>query len=517
MSRGRGTRLALRWRLTIASCALVALLAGALGAALYIQVGYLLQVGVRNRLLSATSLLLSTTSGDDLAGGGAGEGLTRLKARIHQSNALAHSNIQAVILGPTGAPLGTPAASAPLPFAERLGRESRNRPTCGVTGRGAAKQMVCVAALAPAEAEDHAATPPAPGSAGSLVLFSSLRGVEATLAGLRLALALGLAGTLLLASVLSIPLARVALKPLSLMAATAEQIGEGDLSRRVATPAPRDEVRDLALAFNAMLERIESAFAVQRDSEARARHFAADVSHELRSPLTALGGSVDVLLLDAARSPEETRGILRRMQDEIRRLTRLVQDLLTLARMDAASPALAEHEAVWVKDVVVSAIRETQPLAGERSMTLNMAPGAAGAWVAGDEEQLQRLLFNLLDNAIRHTAPRGAIRVAVSTAAPDAESPLGRVFVSVDDNGEGIAPEDLPHIFDRFYRADASRARNTGNAGLGLAIARRTADAHGGTLTVQSHLGVGSCFTLALPRLPEPPGEASPDPADPAP
>lgn len=510
----RLSRLALRWRLAIASSALVALLAAALGAGIYIQVGRLLQASVRDRLLGAAPLLAAQVQPQDLNAIGQGtNALEGLNERLRQSNAISHAEIQVSVLGPQGQAAGSAAQSRadglPLaggvqavaqPPADMLSQAARLGFSCRVTaGAGAGSGLTCVVPLGPPDRDEPGARTAAGQPLGYLVLQSSLLGVDATLARLRLALLLGLAGTLVLAALLSVPLARVVLGPLSLMALTAERIGEGDLSQRVAVPPARDEVRDLALAFNHMLARIEAAFAVQRASEVRARQFAADASHELRSPLTALSGSVDVLLMGAATEPSELQRVLHGMQREIRRVTRLVQDLLLLARLDAVGAALPETSPLWVKDLVVAAVRDARSTAGGRSLVLDVRPEAAGAWVSGDDEQLRRVLLNLLDNAVRHTADDGWIEVSVRAA------PAGRIAIAVQDDGVGIAPEHLPHIFDRFYRADPSRDRETGNAGLGLAIARRGAEAHGGTLTAESIPGRGSCFTLTLPLLPEPP------------
>jgi two-component system, OmpR family, sensor kinase len=301
------------------------------------------------------------------------------------------------------------------------------------------------------------------------------------------------------------------------MTTTARLIARGDLSQRVRLPHGGDEIGQLAAAFDEMIGRIEQAFGAQTRSEARMRQFIADASHELRTPLTAIRGYSDVLLRGAAREdPAAVEHVLLAMSREAERMSRLVNDLLTLARLDEGRPL--EQQSVDVIALVGEAVDQARVLAGDTEVSLT-SDGGGRLTLSLDPDRIKQVLLVLLDNALKYRR-RGLdawVRVRVGRAEHG-------VTVSVADNGRGIAPEALPHIFDRFYREEriAGERRvagaqvptvipeppdvvNTATApasgsGLGLAIATAIAQAHGGTLTVQSTLGVGTTFTLALPR-----------------
>jgi two-component system OmpR family sensor kinase len=257
-------------------------------------------------------------------------------------------------------------------------------------------------------------------------------------------------------------------------------------------PEVRDEVLQLGQSFNTMLDRIEEAFKAQQQSESRARRFAADASHEMRSPLTVIGGYLDVLLMGAKDDRAETERILLAMQRENNRLGRLVVDLLLLARIDANAGSVLRLQPVQLDEVAERAVANISLVAGERDVRAVVSGGQAR--VTGDADQLYRVLTNLLDNAIRYTGPKGKITVAV-----EADVEQGQVSVSVTDDGSGIPAEELPRIFDRFYRADPSRTRDTGNAGLGLSICKSIVEAHGGCIGATSEPGRGTSVTFELP------------------
>jgi two-component system OmpR family sensor kinase len=283
------------------------------------------------------------------------------------------------------------------------------------------------------------------------------------------------------------------------MSRTAAHIGRGDLSQRVDLPvsqtiAPDDEVQQLAQAFNLMLDQIEQSFQKQQQSEIRTRQFAADASHELRSPLTVLGGYLDVLLMGAKDDPVRALRVLQSMRREVDRMSRLVVDLLALTRMDANGGGNMRIESIRVAEILQSAVEDMQVIAGERKIELQFSPDSTQACLTGDNDQLHRVFVNILDNAIRYTDKGGLIKI--TTAIVD----KGRsVEISLADNGCGISEEQLTHIFDRFYRADPSRSRQTGNAGLGLSIVKSIVEAHNGSIRVVSEVGQGTCFTLRFP------------------
>jgi signal transduction histidine kinase len=270
------------------------------------------------------------------------------------------------------------------------------------------------------------------------------------------------------------------------MTRAARAIEATDLHARLPEPAGRDEIGRLARTLNALIARLESAFA-------RQRQFTADASHELRTPLTIMRGELDVTLL-RERSATEYRETLVGVRDEVTRLQDLVADLLLLARTDERAPL----PTTVVDLAAVAATVETQlrPLARARRQTLTL--DAVLVPVRGIAGDLERLVRNLVENAIRYTPDAGTIAVTVRRDGTHA-------LLTVTDTGPGIDPEALPQLFDRFTRADTARNRAAGGAGLGLAIAESIAHRHGGTITVVSSVGAGSAFTLTLPATDAPP------------
>jgi heavy metal sensor kinase len=319
------------------------------------------------------------------------------------------------------------------------------------------------------------------GQPGWLQAGRSLAGTEAALARLRRQLLLGLPIMLVFAAVGGLFLAGRALSPIDRMATAAEQITGSDLSGRMG-PQGSEELGRLAGAFDRMLERLDKAF--QRE-----RRFVADVSHELRTPLTALRGRIEVTLT-RPRSRPEYEETLESLATEVARLTRLSEDLLLLARFDRGAQVM-RPEPVDLSALLASVAGQLRPLAEARGQVLveDVAPGLAQQ---ADPDQLIRLFFNLVDNASKFTADGGRITL---TARQGRDS----ITVAVSDDGAGIGPEHLDGIFDRFYRAEQSRARSTGGHGLGLAIAQEIAHAHGGSVAVSSVPGQGSTFTVTLP------------------
>ncbi len=285
-------------------------------------------------------------------------------------------------------------------------------------------------------------------------------------------------------------LAGRALRPIDRMTATAAHIATGgdrrvDLSTRLDEPHANDEVSRLARTFNAMLDRLEAVFVAQR-------RFLADASHELRTPLTAIRGNADVLRRQAetwTELPNQADAVaaLDDVRREAERMSRLVNDLLLLARFDTPITT-STHVPVRLDSVAAEAVRTAGALAHGQQLEFT---GSATTVVA-DPDQLRQLVIILLDNALRHTAEDGVIRVSTGLNQ-DREPEL-----TVQDNGEGIAPQHLPHIFERFYRIDTARARATGGTGLGLAIAKVIAGDHNAAISVESSPGSGSTFRVTF-------------------
>jgi signal transduction histidine kinase len=289
------------------------------------------------------------------------------------------------------------------------------------------------------------------------------------------ALAAGSVGLLL-----SFGLSRRILRPVEALTAAARRMAAGDLEVRV-DGGGQDEIGELARAFNAMAERRAAAERLRRD-------LVNDVAHELRSPLTNLRAHLEALE-DGLLAP--TPETLASLGDEVRLLGRLVDELQDLALAEAGQLAL-ERGPVDLAGEIERAMNAARPAADELGIGLETDLPAGLPGVEGDARRLAQVLRNLLGNALTHTPPGGRI---VARARPGE----GEVAVEIEDSGAGIAAEHLPHLFDRFYRADPSRSRATGGAGLGLAIVQQLVAAHGGRVWVTSAVGEGSTFGFSLP------------------
>jgi two-component system OmpR family sensor kinase len=274
------------------------------------------------------------------------------------------------------------------------------------------------------------------------------------------------------------------------MEITAGEIAAGELSRRVSPADARTEVGRLGLALNAMLERLEQAFAQRKESEERLRQFLADASHELRTPLASIRGYAELFRMGAARDESETALAMRRIEDESKRMGTLVEDLLTLARLDEI-PAL-RRESVDLAALARDAVDDAHVTAPERPIGLD-APGPAV--VSGDPHQLRQVLANLMRNALVHTPAQTPIEVSV---AQDRDT----VTVSVRDHGAGLPAASPKRLFDRFWRAEGGRERGKAGAGLGLAIVGGVVEAHHGQISAANAPGGGAQFSVRLPKPP---------------
>jgi signal transduction histidine kinase len=281
-------------------------------------------------------------------------------------------------------------------------------------------------------------------------------------------------------------LAGMALRPIQRLTETAQAIGaERDFSRRVAHTGPDDEIGRLAKTFNAMLAELQAAYQQAQEALEMQRRFVADVSHELRTPLTTLNGNVELLRRKPPISTEDRSEVLADMDSESKRLIRLVNDLLALARADARRTI--QSDPVLVKPIVEEVCRQAQFLAPDREIACDAPSDVA---VLGQADAIKQVLLILLDNAIRHAD--GAITVTSEVSA-------GRVTVSVRDSGPGIAPDLLPSLFERFSRGKGDKESGAGaGVGLGLAIAKALVEAQGGSIAVESQVGEGTTFSVTL-------------------
>lgn len=315
---------------------------------------------------------------------------------------------------------------------------------------------------------------------------TSMAHVDVSLSRARLLLLTGGLAVLFAALGLTCLVIRIALRPLANLAATARKIATSGLNGRAAVPPGGDEVTELVMAFNSMLDQLESAFAAQRRATDQVRQFAADASHELRSHLTVVTGYLDVLKRGAASEPREQARVLTAARTELERLSRVVDDLLTLARLGAGAPL--HLQALEVPGLMSDAGQRARLLAPERQVTVQ-CPALPD--LTADPDRIRQVLNNLVDNALRHTPPEAGITLG-------AENRGNSLYLWVHDTGPGIAAEHLPRVFERFWRADSSRSHGKGS-GLGLAIVAAIVEAHGGTVSVDSSPGRGTTFTVCLP------------------
>jgi signal transduction histidine kinase len=271
------------------------------------------------------------------------------------------------------------------------------------------------------------------------------------------------------------------LKALELMAEQAHRITSSSLHTRLDPGRTGEELAVVAASFNELLSRLDQSFETMR-------RFVADASHELRTPLAVIRGEADVAL-GKERGAAEYRDSLAVILDESRRLSRMVDDLMNLARADAGHVTLRRND-FYFNDLLIDCCRSVQGLATGKGVTLECRP-AADLPFTGDEELLRRLVINLLDNAIRYTPAGGSVTVELRS------EPAG-VRLRIADTGVGISAEAAPHVFERFFRADKARTR--GGFGLGLSIVKWIAESHGGTVEMESGPTRGSTFTVKLPR-----------------
>ncbi len=292
---------------------------------------------------------------------------------------------------------------------------------------------------------------------------------------------------LLLGSYGGLLLANQALNPVDRLTRAAEEIEAGDLSKRVQVPPKMDELGRLAATFNRMIARLQAAFE-------RQRQFTADASHELRTPLAVMRGDIEIALR-RERKPEDYRNVLTSNLEEIIRLSRLVEDLLMLARADAGQSIL-QREPMDLDDLCAQMIEYLAPLAEEKEQQLIYhAPNVTPLSINADAQRIKQMLLNLLDNALKYTPINGTITLTLLAKDHTA-------ILSIADTGRGIPEEDLPHIFDRFFRHSRSTSDKTVQGfGLGLSIVRWIVHSHGGKISAESTLGKGAQFIVRLPLL----------------
>ena len=325
-----------------------------------------------------------------------------------------------------------------------------------------------------------------------LIIATPLAGAQGTLHRLLLIELLVTALVLAAIGALGLWVVRLGLRPLAAIGDTAAAIAAGDLSRRVERADETTEVGRLGIALNTMLAQIESSLRALEASERKLRRFVADASHELRTPLAAVRAYAELFDRGAGTRPDDLARSMRGIGRESERMSKLVDDLLLLAHLDSSEGESRplERERVDLASVLGEAAEMAQTVDPERPIEVHVEP----AFVLGDRDRLRQAVDNLLANVRAHTPPGVPVRASVTVEGR-------RAVLTVADSGPGLDPEQLEQVFERFYRADPSRTRASGGAGLGLSIVAAVATAHGGTVRAESVPGEGATFVLELPLL----------------
>ncbi len=336
--------------------------------------------------------------------------------------------------------------------------------------------------------------PEAEADAWYVVLLSQPRRM---LASLLAEISVGILATgvvaLLISAGVAFLIARSIAKPLRRITAATEEIARGNYEEQLEITSP-EEIRRLATSFNAMAREVEASRQAQRD-------FVANVSHDLKTPLTSIQGFSQAILDGTAASEDSRLRAAQVIHEEADRMAGLVNDLLDLARIEAGQVVMA-HEPVAVPSLLQDCAEKMALRAQQGDVRLEVH-SEGELVVPGDRDRLAQVVNNLLDNALKHTPPGGRITLTAKPVAVEAAKrgapPVSLVEIAVSDTGEGIPPEDLSRIFERFYRGDKSRGKGSKGAGLGLAIARAIVQAHGGEIKAESLVGLGTRFTITLP------------------
>jgi two-component system, OmpR family, sensor kinase len=490
-----------RWRLTLTYVALLAALLAGFGAYQYIS---LRQSLIASRVTSLQDDM--TTARAVLARAGANTVRGRVLCSTQAGIALVARAVATTVAATSGhtvavivydrflqvaaqAPAGTDLARLDPAGLQRALSGTRSDPEV-VSSAGGDNQLVVGF---PIRAGVNGGT-----VCGVAQLSTSMAPQERVLGDELALLAVGSAVALLIALVAGVLLTSRALRPLQRLSATAQRLAGGDLRARSGVESRDDEIGVLARSFDEMAERIEESFAAQQASEERTRRFIADASHELRTPVTALKGYIDVIRRGATREPRVLDAALEAMAKEAERMRVLVLDLLTLARLDARQATTPE--AIDLGAAVAHVLDEGVPGMPER-IDRHLHPGVLARV---DRNALATIIRNLVVNACQY-AP-GAAQAWRTSATGD------RASIAVSDQGPGIAAADLPHVFERFYRGEKTRAREEGGSGLGLSIVQALARANGGDVAVASVEGHGTTVTVWFPTA-----HAGADPPPPPP
>jgi len=321
---------------------------------------------------------------------------------------------------------------------------------------------------------------------GAVYLSQSMSDLLAVIYDLRWRLVISAGVAAVVASMAGLLLSRALTRPIQQLTLAADEVARGDLERQVPVRSA-DEIGRLGQAFNRMIAQLRATERMRTD-------FVSNVSHELRTPLTAVKGLVETLRDGAVDDRQVRDRFLATIEDETDRLIRLVNDLLVLSKADSQALKL-KQEPLDVRDLVERSVHKLAPQVEEKGILVEVGASEEPQWVLADADRIEQVLVNLLDNAIKYSPEGGRITVAID----DGGAP-GLVGVAVRDEGVGIPTDDLPRVFERFYRVDRARSRDGGGSGLGLSIAKAIVEAHGGEITLRSEEGQGTTVHFTLPR-----------------
>ena len=463
--------LPIRARLTLWYSVVLMLTLLVTGALVVLEVG----VNLRNGTDRALSLAASEITVDYNVPGSESEFRDVTDASL---GGLPAADSAAQLVTPSGVPVeqaGMPPNARLRPLADRqaIAQALAGRAVFATTSLGGASYRVLVVPF-------HKGHGPQ-----ALVVATSLARADRAVRKLLVALLIAGAVGVVLAAASGWWLARRALQPVARMTAEAGLIGAGgSLTERIQVPKAADELGRLAGTLNGMLARLEQAVTQQR-------RFVANVSHELRTPLTVMRSELDVSLVSDTLSPD-ARAVLESTREEAERMTGLVENLLTLTRIDEEQGLHLIRRRCDLRQIAKATARELRPIAAQHGVSIRLN-GSNGP-VEADPERLEQVMRNLLDNAIRYSPPGGTIIMEIKNHD-------GQIELAVRDEGPGIAPPALEHVFERFYRGNPAASHAEGGSGLGLAICREIAEAHGGGMSATSAVGQGSTFRLRLPAL----------------
>ena len=313
---------------------------------------------------------------------------------------------------------------------------------------------------------------------------TSLEVVMDTLKNLQIILWTAVPAVLALTALIGRFIARRALKPVAKITQTAKDIGSGkNLSKRIPVPEAKDEIGQLALTFNTMMDRLESSFS-------QMRQFSSDASHELRTPLTVLKGESE-LILGKERKPEEYQGVISSNLEEIQYMSKVLEDLFLLSKSDENQIVL-DCKFLDLSLLIEEVCKHAEIIASEKDIRVVIAY-LERLQIHGDPVRLRQMIWNVVQNAIKYTPPGGEVKISM-------QEQENTVLLVVQDNGIGISEDDLPLVFNRFYRVDKARSRQERGTGLGLSICKFIVDAHEGNIGIESKLGEGTKFRISLPK-----------------